>query len=319
MRPFFILLFTYSIIISGSLLKAQPPELILASAKKPDVVTSSENESNKVLSYRSHGAGPSVYLLADGPGMSSTYLDEIGNKFADNGFTAVVPESRHASYFGSLGENEVSLDAYVEDIEKLRASRGDDEIILFGHKWGAILAMSYLSKYGENVKKVVLSGPAGAHLGYFQDYGQRLVQKVSPYEQGLVANLKDSINNGGDKNLLGQEILRITSMALVHNKEKYGKELEDRFINITSFNEEVYGAMIRYMRANGYDLRDDLNRFYRPVLVVQGEFDLNGQRHATSLSDAFPDGSYQMIRESASYPWIENPEVYYEAIFSFVN
>ncbi|MGB3184043.1 MAG: alpha/beta hydrolase [Cyclobacteriaceae bacterium] len=329
MRQFFILLLSYVILMSGSLVKAQPSETlqsetlqsetVLASAESPTVALLADNETEKVLSYRTQGSGPAVYLLADGPGMSSHYLDEVGEAFAGKGFTAVVPESRHASYFGTLSEGDITLDSYVEDIESLRSSRGDKEIILFGHKWGAILAMAYLTKYGGNVKKVVLSGPAGAHLGYFQSYGQRLVQKVSPYEQNLVEKLRDSIDNGGDRQVLSREILRVTSIAMLHNKEKHSQDLEDRFISKTDFNEDVYSTMIKHMRSSGYDLRDDLNRFYRPVLVVQGEFDLSGQHHAMGLSDDFPDGSFKMIQESAAYPWIENSQEYYNAIFNFVN
>ncbi|MFA0962463.1 alpha/beta fold hydrolase [Roseivirga sp. BDSF3-8] len=320
MHHFFTFILSFSLFCLPGLSMAQNEEqtLLASNASLETTESVANEESRKVLSYRTQGSGPVIYLFADGPGMNSHYLDEVGKALADHGYTAVVPESKHANFSGDMEAEPISLKGYVEDIEYLRKSRGDDKIILFGHKWGGILAMAYMAEYGSHVNKVVLSGSAGTHMGYFQDYGSRMVQKVSPYERNLIGQIKDSLSNGGDPLLLGQELLRISALAQLHNKEKYASELEDRVIDITLFNEKVYSHMIRQMRTDGYDLRDDLMRFYSPVLVVQGEFDINGKQHAMNLADSFPDASLQFIEESASYPWIENPEAYYEAIAGFM-
>ena len=51
----------------------------------------------------------------------------------------------------------MTIDLPVEDTETLRKASDLDKIVLLGHSFGTLLAMSYYIKYPQQVKGLVLS------------------------------------------------------------------------------------------------------------------------------------------------------------------
>jgi proline iminopeptidase len=84
-----------------------------------------------------------------GPGKSHEYL-AVMERLTERGVTVVSYDQRGVGR--SSGPAEASgydLDAYVEDLERVRVGLGQDRIDLLGHSWGGIVAMAYKGGKGD--------------------------------------------------------------------------------------------------------------------------------------------------------------------------
>ncbi|MFK7908697.1 MAG: alpha/beta fold hydrolase, partial [Chitinophagales bacterium] len=65
--------------------------------------------------------------------------------------------SGHSSRLENIGE--YSVMRHKKDLEEIITQIGAEKIILMGHSWGAMLAMTYLADNQLTVEKVILTGP----------------------------------------------------------------------------------------------------------------------------------------------------------------
>ncbi|MBM3188656.1 MAG: alpha/beta hydrolase [Chloroflexi bacterium] len=63
------------------------------------------------------------------------------------------------------GTNAYTLDAFVNDVEVLRAELGRERITLIGHAWGSLVALHYAQRYPERVEALVLASPIASYAG----------------------------------------------------------------------------------------------------------------------------------------------------------
>src|ERR1044072_1361306 len=128
-------------------LSAQPVEGVV---DRPDVT----------LHYRIYGTrGPVAVILAGGPGGSSTMLQPIADHLADR-FRCVMLEQRGTdrSRLDRYDDRTISFDAYIADIEALRAALKQDRIIVVGNSWGMTLAFAYAGAHPEHVLAMATIG-----------------------------------------------------------------------------------------------------------------------------------------------------------------
>jgi proline iminopeptidase len=113
-----------------------------------------------------------VLLLHGGPGMSHEYLEC---------FESFLPQAGiEFYYYDQLGCNNSdkpkdpslwNLAGYLQEVEEVRSALGLDDFVLYGHSWGAILAIEYALKYPQHLKALVLSNMAAGMKAYVARIG----------------------------------------------------------------------------------------------------------------------------------------------------
>lgn len=77
---------------------------------------------------------------------------------------------------------DVSIEKHIEDLETLRIQLGEEKINIFAHSMGTVLAMLYLEKYPDHVKRMILTGSFPLRTddfrGLFQNKFNQAVEKL---------------------------------------------------------------------------------------------------------------------------------------------
>jgi len=113
---------------------------------------------NGALAGWSAGSGPPVLLLHGGPGLSFSYLDELGAELA--------PEFRVASFqqrgLGpSTVEGPFTMAQAIGDVVCVLDGLGWERALVVGHSWGGHLALRFLAAHPERLLGVMAVDPIG--------------------------------------------------------------------------------------------------------------------------------------------------------------
>src|ERR1700722_15653869 len=136
-----------------------PPGIRTAGIQMVPVV----NGKYKVWTKRI-GSGPiKVLLLHGGPGFSHDYLEAMESFLPQAGI--------EMHYYNQLGCNNSdqpddlslwTLPRYVEEVEEVRRGLGLENFVLYGHSWGAMMAIDYALKYQQHLHGLVISNMAAS-------------------------------------------------------------------------------------------------------------------------------------------------------------
>lgn len=114
---------------------------------------------NATLYYSTYGKGKPLLLLSGGPGNSANNLLEVANTLS-NRYMCILFEQRGTgkSVTYPMDSTTINLEQAVEDINTLKKKLRINRLTIIGHSWGAMFAMYYASKYGDNIENLVLVG-----------------------------------------------------------------------------------------------------------------------------------------------------------------
>lgn len=106
---------------------------------------------------RSVGTGDRVIvLLHGGPGAGSAHLRSMEDLVAD-GYRVVTYDQRGTGASEMPPDpRDFGFEAYVRDLELVRAWTGADQVTLLGHSWGGLAAMAYTAAAPEHVERLIL-------------------------------------------------------------------------------------------------------------------------------------------------------------------
>jgi proline iminopeptidase len=71
--------------------------------------------------------------------------------------------------------------------------------------------------------------------------------------------------------------------------------------------------------AKGYDVRDDLKKLARPVLIVHGHQDPIGDKTAEDIHAVISSSTLGYINQCGHFPWLEQPEKFREILSAFLD
>ena len=109
------------------------------------------------LFVQEFGQGPeTIVMLHGGWGAEHSYLLDSMKGF-DEHYHLVFYDQR-GSRLSPCPADKISVQAHVDDLEKLRIALGFDRLNLVAHSMGTFLAMDFLQQHPDRVKGLVLMG-----------------------------------------------------------------------------------------------------------------------------------------------------------------
>ena len=269
--------------------------------------------------YRINGTGENtpVLLLHGGPGSSSYGFEpykELG-------------KDRPIIFYDQLGSGRsdriidttlMTVERYVEEVEKLRQELDLEKVYLHGQSWGTALGLEYYLKYPEHVKGIIFSSPYFSTKRWIRDANE------------LVKTLPDSIQsiirtNEENKTFSNQEYQ--DAVALFYSKFLRRKERSQAKKDSASkyFGTNVYEYMWgpSEFTATGtllnYDRINKLSEVDVPVLFITGEYDEARPATVKYYQSLVPGSKYAEISNSGHATLNDNPEEALSAIQKFLN
>ena len=258
--------------------------------------------------------GPVVVCCHGGPGMAD-YLEPVAASLA--GHASVVRwDQRGAGRSGDAGP--YSVERFVADLDAVRASTGAASVLLFGHSWGANLALLYAQAHPERVAGLLYC--SGTGLEWWPDYSrvhkQRQAERLG-HEAGtrLVELRGRDRTDAEDTELrmlyLRSEIADVDDLQLVGRLFGHEVAFPPNLAVNAALNVETRGLAREELVAA-------CARVSCPVLIVHGGLDPRPLDALASLTAALPAAELQVMDQVGHYPWLDDHEGFAELIARWV-
>lgn len=263
---------------------------------------------------------PLVVLLGGGPGFSSWNLEPIQQKIASWEYPVLLMD------MAGIGENrhlasDTPVSTWVEQIDSvLNKLPKNQQIILIGHSWGALMAKLYLRSHAENIQKVILLNP------------------VDP-EKKAMENLTAEIDL---RNRQETQVAWDDDSAWEQKTEVAADELES--ITLKQIQQVLPTYFLDYQKGKAYASQFTVNDFNIDINVAAWkEYDANpikyAEMNATQAEFYFLEckQDYLMpynqlaieanlrlkqsvvIDQCGHFPWIEQEAKFYEVLKGFLD
>jgi proline iminopeptidase len=270
------------------------------------------------LYYDLRGTGTPLICVPGGPGRSAGYLEGLGG--VDERRMLVLLDQR------GTGQSAMPSDAttlafpqLAEDIEELRLHLGLDEIDLFGHSPGAVVAQVYAARYPERVRRLVLANPSTRLQGLALDTA---AVRATRYTEPWYADAAQAMAALDAVTSLDEAAPLVDRVAPFY----YGRWSAEAQAHAAGFHPQTSrGAQVGF--AAGPLLRDfdrvgvlaSLLALPAPTLVIAGALDGgSGVPGADAVAHSIAQATLLVLDGCGHYPWIDDPAAFSRAVLAFL-
>jgi len=264
-----------------------------------------------------------VLLLHGGPAQSHEYF-EIFSKYLPNQGITIYYYDQFGSYFSQTPTaqqlNDTSIwkvSRYVEEIEQVRKGLNLNKFFIYGHSYGALLALAYTYKYQSNIKGLIFSD--------MNPFPHDLDERVS-----LSSVETDSILN---KSKDYHQIIVNKNNGLPYDTNQYQSQFTKTFtrnflVRLDSLPDELTRTMkhknfevARKIGPSTFSLNyaEMITKIHVPTLLITSEYDfIISPGQLISLSKKFTNAQYHIVPNAGHICFVDNPKDYFPALIRFI-
>lgn len=266
------------------------------------------------LSVRdSGGDGEPIVFLSGGPGMPD-YLDEIAELVPGR---RVVTYDQRGTGGSTVSNGDYSTEAHVADLEQLREHLGVEQLHLFGHSWGGMLAQLYATSHLGSVASLFLCSPTP---GVGADW-VAMEQDVMAYSKSQCSSPAFAMM--GLHSLLGR-IPRLgrRSLQKMYAQVWLNYQNPDSALPAERSLLDGIGQKATFAtRASAVSLPTDfldsvLPQATFPFYVMYGENDIYGN-HTQLVVKRYPNATVELWPDCGHLPWLDAPARFENQLKSF--
>lgn len=254
------------------------------------------------LYYRVAGVGKPVLMLSGGPGDDCDYMMPVAAVVAKSA-QAILPELRGTgrSIPPLIDQNTISVTAYLEDLEALRASLRIERWTVIGHSAGGLLAMRYAVTYPQHMDKLVLVDTVPVASELLTPLNDNIFARLSVDERERVMAPQTSSSPQAQR-----DVALLQATVFFFDRKLGAKILADVASTYHADVGRLLGGSL--IPSGGYDLRPSLKDFERPVLVLSGRQDPMDPLMASETASAFKHSTLNFINRAGHFPWFDQPK-----------
>jgi proline iminopeptidase len=271
------------------------------------------------LHYQTEGAGPVFICLHGGKGNSGDYFfpylsplaDEFNMAYVDergSGKSKPVPDSTHISYPGM-----------AQDIENLIVHLGVENVALLGHSFGSCLAQYFALHYPHRVRELYLVAGATGYPKILREWWSEFFN-----EEMERLNIAPEVQKVYDRHNSGQitanesfrETVKIQAPSIIYHWPEKREEVYSVFAR-TDFTHLVPNNFGDELAVTA-DIFARLGEVRCPTLILAGQHDISTPLECLGgMARRIPTCEMRVIPRSRHFPFIDEPELFVEAIRQF--
>ncbi len=268
------------------------------------------------LFYRVIGdRGPVIIVLAGGPGGDPAYLTPVVDGMKAN-YQCVLLEQRGTgrSTLTRYDAQTINFAEYLQDLEALRKQLNQSKLLLVGHSWGGMLALSYAGTYPRQVRGVVAidSGPIAEEHAIAEE--SNVLRRLAAQERDQLVEWQKRASREPARAF--GEIQRLELPAYFYDPRKLGST---KTWLTTGANLEVmrlgyqpqFGSLDEFIRSR-------LHSISAPVLLIHGRQDAVAEGGVSEAHRLIKGSKLVLLNECGHMPWIEQPDPMWRAVYSFL-
>jgi proline iminopeptidase len=244
-------------------------------------------------------AGDVLIALHGGPGNASDYMLSL-EQLASGALAVVTYDQRGTGQSTEPGEG-YSMANYVADLEAVRQAVGADQVHLFGHSWGGVVALRYAAAHPQQVQSIILMGSGVLSPEVAQAIQRNKAQRVAALqEQGIIP----------------QNASTIADLLPAYFSDP-------RFEMPGELKKMYYSPVVEqrtWQALANYDLAADLDRLEQPVLLLWGEDDPFGISMAEATRGTLEEAEVELVvLERCGHYWHECPAAFFAQVRDFLS
>ncbi len=266
--------------------------------------------------YQTFGSGTPVLIINGGPGLDSAGFEAVAKTIAAQGYQTILFDQRGTGHskLSSINADTIQLALMVQDIEQLRQQLHIEQWVILGHSFGGMLGAAYAAKYPQHIRKLIFSSSGGLDLQFRDQIAERLLNNLSLQEQIRMQMYQLRQRSGDDSEGTRDTLAQLRARAYVVDKSKAPLiAARLKVVNMT-INQLVFADLEK----NHFDLKAQFKQFKAPVLVLQGENDIISTETAQTIAGSFSKAELVLLPQCAHYGWLDQPDLYYSAVFRFL-
>jgi proline iminopeptidase len=244
-------------------------------------------------------------------GFEVYFYDQLGGGLSD------VPEE-------PLRSPELwTLPRWVDEVEQVRRALEiePDELYLFGHSWGAVVAIEHALAHPGRAAGLILSNMMASMPAYADYLETEILPAMEPAAREEIERLV-SAGEFTNPRLFELMVTQFYEPFFVRLPVAEWPEGLNRAF--TGVNPEIQGVVhgpdILHPSGTGatWDRTADLARIEVPTLVIGATHDAMDPKHLEWMAGQLPRGRYHHCPESAHLPMWDDPERYFEGLNRFL-
>lgn len=281
----------------------------------PETVEGMVEVEGARLRYVVEGSGTPALVIG-----SSIYYPRTFSKRLRKSLRMAFLDVRHFSQNdGSLRPDRISLDTYLNDIEKLRAQLGIERAVLLGHSHHGNLALEYAKRFPARVSHLVLIGSPPVDANHTHEAAQAYWQAhASESRKAALRRNRERVVTG-DFDKLPPEQAYVARYVADGPKYWFNVAYDASHLwEGVPIDMDVVGVFRRFFSGD-YRLGWDAASMSVPVLVAIGRHDYavppvlwNG------MLGNLPNFTYELFEQSGHTPQLEESERFDNTLLKWI-
>lgn len=262
---------------------------ISAMAQDISFFKSSDDEN---LYYTSFGNGPKIVILYGGPGYGSNIIYSWHKQM--NKYQCIFYDQRGTGLSKNVkvDTSTINLRVAVNDIEELRVHLKEEKLVIVGFSWGAGLAMSYASKYPENVSNLILISPIGPDFSFVYEQYYNILSRRSIQET-------DSLNYWSKPEVIATDSVIAMKMQTFYTYIPY-------FFDHTK-GKPMMWKLINDLKTKAYEIKEGLLDYKGKCTIIRGQQDVIGYKVVVQIQKFIPQTVIYEIQGCGHFVDMESP------------
>ena len=269
------------------------------------------------LYCKSIGTGVPLVILHGGPGLDHSYLLPQMEKLADT-YELIFFDQRGCGKSSiRVDSSAMTLDALVEDIDRIRDAYNLSTMNLMGHSWGGLLAMFYAIKHGDRLNSLILvnSTPPTSAL---RSASFKLMEERTTREDSLAqAALVRTAGFKRREPAAMQEYFRLLFRGTFRNR-LMADELTLTFGPDYGARSKLVQHLAKDPQLQTYNLLGKLETIKCPVLIIGSDYDLSPPESNERIHKHIEGSRYVVMKNCGHFPFIEAPAQFFPAVRDFL-
>jgi proline iminopeptidase len=258
------------------------------------------------------GNEPIALLLHGGPGGTDYLFKFFARPLQMMGWRAVSFIQRGSP--GSPSDGPFTIDAMVDDVERVRESLGADgeKIAIVGHSWGGLLATCYAARHPERIARLALICPVGPDDKWRGPFRREIRRRLSPADVAITDELLAEANKQSDPQARAQLLVKRAAIEMMTYYSPHHREGKPGLAHLEiRVREAILDDMSRLYSTLGWS--DGLNDLSCPTAVLFGMDDTIPNFVAEQYRDLLPDPLVMGLERCGHFPWMEEEQIFWRS------
>lgn len=248
------------------------------------------------------GSGEPLYLIGGGPAFTTWHLEPIQQQLQGQ-FRVCRWDMRGVGDNASL-TIDPETPVLAQWLEDMAAVLPEQPTVLWGHSWGALQILLFTKKHPERVKALVLGNPVDPAL--------KSLERIEAKRH--VHDLNDAQLNLDDIGTAAEQRLSFRSKIASYFLDGETGWAYSGMFSAADTNNALNVQIWQDYRNNPLTDRDIQALADKVAAVIHCYEDVLMPESRQEYARLLPAEQQHMVSECAHFPWVETPDIYYDAL-----